>query len=57
MRSEEEIRKRIADIEADARYQSGLKSPATIDINAPLVLIQFGFETEVKALKWALGER
>lgn len=54
MKSEEQIKKRIEEIENDDRYQSGLESPATIDINAPLALIQLSFETEIKALKWVL---
>lgn len=55
MRTEAEIKKRIAKIEADSRYQSGLKNPATIGINAPLALIQLEFEVEIKTLKWMLG--
>lgn len=55
MKTEAEIRKRIAEIEADCRYQSGQKHPATVDINAPLALIQMGFEAEIKALKWVLA--
>jgi hypothetical protein len=54
MRAIGEIKKRIAEIEADDRYQSGLKHPATIDINAPLALIQLEFEKEIKTLKWVL---
>jgi len=54
MRELAQIRKRIQAIEADSRYQSGLEHPATIDINAPLALIQLGFEVELKALKWVL---
>jgi hypothetical protein len=57
MRSEEEIKKRIAEIEADSRYKDGLKHPATVDINAPLALIQLSFETERRALKWVLGKK
>ena len=56
MKSEELIKKRIAEIEADSRYQSGLKVPATVDINAPLALIQVGFEAEIRALRWVLKE-
>ena len=57
MRGISQIRKRIEAIEADDRYQSGLAHPATTDINAPLALIQLGFEVELKALKWVLGEK
>ncbi len=56
MKTEEEIKKRIAVIEADERYQSGLKHPATIDINAPLALIQLGFESEIATLRWVLSQ-
>lgn len=50
-----QIRERIKAIEGDSRYQSGLKHPATIEVNAPLALIQLSFETEVRVLKWAGG--
>jgi len=53
---EDEIRARISEIEADGRFQSGQKRPATIVENAPLALIQLNLETERKALKWVLGE-
>ena len=56
MKSKEKIEERIAEIEADSRYQSGLKHPATVEINAPLALIQMGFEAEVRALKWVVQE-
>ena len=48
------ISKRIAEIEADERYQSGRKKPATIDVNAPLALVQLELETEIKTLRWVL---
>jgi len=54
MKDDEQIIKRIKEIEEDDRYQSGLEHPATIDINAPLALIQMGFESEIRALKWVL---
>lgn len=54
MKSKEAIKKEIAKIEADDRYQSGLEHPATIDINAPLALIQLSFETKLATLKWVL---
>ncbi len=54
MKSEEVIKARITEIEADDRYKSGQIRPATIDINAPLALIQMGFESELKALRWVL---
>lgn len=54
MRTIEEIKEQIQIVEADDRYQSGLKMPATIDINAPLALIQLEMETRIKTLKWVL---
>ena len=51
MKIEDQINKRIKEIEEDSRYQSGLEQPATIDINAPLAMIQLSFETEIKTLK------
>ena len=54
MKSEEAIKKRIDEIEADTRFKSGQSHPATIDVNAPLALVQLSFEEERKALKWVL---
>lgn len=51
-----DIENRIKEIEADSRYQSGLKKPATVVENAPLALVQLSLETELKALKWVLSE-
>lgn len=56
MQTEAAISKRIAEIESDSRYQSGLTHPATVDVNAPLALIQLALETEVRALKWVIKE-
>lgn len=56
MQEEKQIRERIAKIESDSRYQSGLKSPATIDINAPLALIQLELETRLATLQWVLRD-
>jgi len=56
MKSENEIKERIEEIELDSRYQSGLKSPASVFINAPLALIQIGLEREIKALRWVLSQ-
>ncbi len=55
MKTEAEIREKIAEFENDSRYQAGLKHPATIDINAPLALIQLDYEVRIKWLKWVLG--
>lgn len=57
MQSEQAIRNRLKQIEDDPRYQSGLERPSTVDINAPLALIQMAQEAEVRALKWVLGEK
>lgn len=54
MKTEQEIKAQIARVEADGRYQSGLKRPATIDTNAPLARIQLSFETQINTLKWVL---
>lgn len=54
MKSIKEIEARIKEIEEDSRYQDGLKNPATIDINAPLALIQLSLESEITALRWVL---
>lgn len=56
MRDAKELRARIREIEKDARYQSGLKSPALVQINAPLALIQVSMKAEVQALRWVLRE-
>jgi hypothetical protein len=57
MRTEAEIKARLATIEADTRYQSGLRNPATIDINAPLAMLQLSLEIEHKTLAWVLATR
>lgn len=54
MRTVKEIEAQITAIEADSRYQAGLKTPATIGINAPLALIQLEMETRRKTLKWVI---
>lgn len=46
---------RLGEIERDERYRSGLKHPATVQVNAPLALIQTSLEAEHGALSWALG--
>ncbi len=50
------IQKRISEIEADSRYQSGMKRPALVEINAPLALVQSNFEGEMRALKWTQAQ-
>ncbi len=56
MKSIESIKKQIAGIEADDLYQRGKEKPATIDINAPLALVQLILETQLKTLKWVLDD-
>jgi hypothetical protein len=51
-----QIKERIAEIEGDALYQSGLKHPITTDENAPLALIQVSYETEIRTLRWVLAD-
>jgi len=53
MKTEKEIKKRLAEIEKDERISY---PTATIDINAPLALIQLSLETERDALKWVLAK-
>ncbi len=53
MKNKEQIEEEIKKIESDER----LSYPtATIDINAPLALIQLEMETKLKVLKWVLYE-
>jgi len=54
-KSREEIFARIDEIEKDERYLSGLKEKATVDVNAPLALIQLALETELQTLRWVLA--
>lgn len=49
MKSVEAIQKEITRIEADNRYISGLKHPATLPI-------QLKLETRLNTLKWVLKE-
>lgn len=53
MRTEQEIRRRLAEIARDERmsYPS-----ASVIENAPLALIQVQGESAVEALRWVLGE-
>lgn len=56
MKTVEEIKGQIAKIENDSRYQAGLEHPATIEINAPLALVQLDLEVKIRTLKWVLGD-
>jgi hypothetical protein len=51
MKTEAEIRRAIQEIKQDARLKG---PPATVDINAPLALIQLDLESQIKALQWVL---
>lgn len=53
MRTEAEIRKKLAEVESDDRL--GYRTATTFE-NAPLALIQLGLETEVATLKWILED-
>jgi hypothetical protein len=56
MRTPTQIKKRIAEIEADSRYKSGLIHHANVNINAPLALVQVSLETELRTLRWVLND-
>jgi hypothetical protein len=47
----DEIRSQIARVVADSRYQD---RPATVQVNAPLALIQVEMKAQVAALRWVL---
>ena len=51
MKSGDEIRKQITELEADERHKL---PPALVDINAPLALIQVEIDAKLIALKWVL---
>lgn len=52
MKTQEEIRRRLIGVEADARLHY---PPANVEVNAPLALIQVGLAAESNALRWVLG--
>ena len=56
MKTEDQIKAKIAELEADPIYQEGLKNPATLEINAPKALIQLDLEVRIKWLKWVLRD-
>jgi len=51
MRKEKVIKKMLAVLESDERLKY---PPATIQINAPLALIQLEMESKITVLKWVL---
>ncbi len=52
MKSERQIRKMLKTIKADDRLKG---RPATVDINAPLALIQTHLEAQIQILNWVLA--
>lgn len=47
------IARKIAELEADERYKSYVKSgPAQVHINAPLALIQVAIKNQLGMLRW-----
>ncbi len=53
MKTEEEIRARIKELESDERHSY---KPANVFSNAPLALIQTSINSELSGLYFALGE-
>jgi len=53
VKTQPEIRKAILEIKRD-RHLKG--RPATVDVNAPLALIQTHLEGQLEALRWVLNE-
>ena len=53
MKSEEEIRKVLKEIESDDRLSF---PPARVDVNAPLALTQCSLGSQRDILKWVLNE-
>lgn len=51
MKTIQQIKNKIKEIETDERMKA---KTATIDINAPLALIQCGLEHQLTILKWVL---
>ena len=54
MKTSDEIRARLAETQAQPQLKY---KPATVQINAPLALIQMGLESEIRILKWVLDQR
>jgi len=52
MKTAEEIKAKLAEIDADERYHY---PPAMVQINAPLALIQVDMAGKANALAWVLG--
>lgn len=50
--TEEQIRERLTQIDADERYHY---EPANVEVNSPLALEQVAMKSEAQALSWVLG--
>lgn len=53
MTIKQKIKKRIAELEKDDRFT---QPTASVQINAPLALIQVGIASKIDALQWVLDE-
>jgi hypothetical protein len=53
MKSKEKILAKIKDLEDDDRHKY---APASVQINAPLALIQVEIQAKIDALMWVLGK-
>lgn len=49
----EEVQLKLAELQQDNRLSG---SPALVQINAPLALIQVSLEAKISALQWVLGK-
>jgi len=54
MKTIKQIKDEIKRIEEDDRYKA---APASIQINAPLALIQTDMESRVKTLNWVMNQK
>jgi len=54
MKTKQEIKEKIAEIEADELYSYPM---ATVSENAALALVQLEMETKVRILNWVLNEK
>jgi len=54
MRTEQEIKQEIKRLKVDSRFPPPY---ATVDINAPLALIQLDLESQVATLNWVLKKK
>jgi len=54
MKTKKQIREEIKRIKADSRWPRTARQVATIEINAPLALIQQSMESRVGTLEWVM---